>query len=98
MTQQTEAQRLADELDAYHTASHHKAAAAELRRLEAEVERKAAAIKFLWQECDRQEALNAKLLEAVDAMLTHMGMDEDSWNKPTFDQARSAIKAAKGKA
>jgi ATP-dependent exoDNAse (exonuclease V) beta subunit len=33
MTEQSEAQRLADELDAYHTASHHKKAAAELRRL-----------------------------------------------------------------
>jgi len=35
MTQQPEALRLADELDAYHTAPHHKEAAAELRRLEA---------------------------------------------------------------
>ena len=31
--------------------------------------------------------------EALSAMLTHMGMDEDEWNKPTFDQARDAIKA-----
>jgi len=35
LTKQTEAQRLADELDAYHMASHHKEAATELRRLEA---------------------------------------------------------------
>jgi hypothetical protein len=35
MNKQTEAQRLANELDAYHTAPHHKQAAAELRRLEA---------------------------------------------------------------
>ena len=34
MTEPTEFQRLADELDAYHTAPHHKQAAAELRRLE----------------------------------------------------------------
>lgn len=34
MTQQSEAQRLADELDAYHMAPHHKEAAAELRRLD----------------------------------------------------------------
>ncbi len=33
------------------------------------------------------------LLKALNAMLTHMGMDEDEWNKPTFDQARAAIKA-----
>ena len=35
MSNQPEALRLADELDAYHTASHHKEAAAELRRLHA---------------------------------------------------------------
>jgi hypothetical protein len=34
MIQQTEALRLAAELDAYHTAPHHKEAAAEMRRLE----------------------------------------------------------------
>lgn len=34
----SEALRLADELDAYHTAPHHKQAAAELRRLHAENE------------------------------------------------------------
>jgi hypothetical protein len=36
------------------------------------------------------------LLSALSAMLTHMGMDEDEWNKPTFNQARAAIKAATG--
>jgi len=39
MSKQLEAQQLADELDAYHTAPHHKEAAAELRRLEAALER-----------------------------------------------------------
>lgn len=37
-----------------------------------------------------------ELLSALCAMLTHMGMDEDEWNKPTFDQARAALKAAGG--
>ncbi len=32
-----------------------------------------------------------ELVEALNAMLTHMGMDEDEWNKPTFDQARRAL-------
>ena len=32
-------------------------------------------------------------LEALSAMLTHMGMDEDDWNKPTFDQSRKAESA-----
>jgi hypothetical protein len=36
------------------------------------------------------------LLAALNAMLTHMGMDEDEWNKPTFDQARAAIAKAQG--
>ena len=34
MDTQPEALRLADELDAYHTAPHHKQGAAELRRLQ----------------------------------------------------------------
>lgn len=29
---------------------------------------------------------------ALNAMLTHMGMDEDEWNKPSFEQARSAVR------
>ena len=40
------------------------------------------------------EAKLAVAREALSGMLTHMGMDEDEWNKPTFDQARAAI--AKG--
>ena len=36
------------------------------------------------------------LLEALNAMLTHMGMDEDDWNKVTFNQARAAIAKATG--
>jgi len=36
------------------------------------------------------------LLAALNAMLTHMGMDEDEWTKPTFDQARAAIAKATG--
>ena len=44
---------------------------------------------------DRMFALEQQrdvLLEALKTMLTHMGMDEDEWNKLTFDQARAAIK------
>lgn len=33
----------------------------------------------------------AELVAALEAMLTHMGMDEDEWNKPTFNQARAAL-------
>jgi hypothetical protein len=31
------------------------------------------------------------LRSALNAMLTQFGMDEDEWNKPTFDQARTAL-------
>lgn len=31
------------------------------------------------------------LASALNAMLTQFGMDEDEWNKPTFDQARRAL-------
>ena len=37
------------------------------------------------------------LRDALNAMLTHMGMDEDDWNKPTYDQARAALAATKEK-
>lgn len=31
------------------------------------------------------------LRKALGAMLTEMGMDENEYNKPTFDQARRAL-------
>lgn len=34
--------------------------------------------------------LMQQALEALSAMLTHMGMDEDEWNRPTFNQCRKA--------
>jgi len=75
------------------------AAAAELRRLEAEVERKSAGIKFLWQECDNQERINAQLLEALRDMVNTMtdGPDESDIAR-VFSVARAAIAAAKGEA
>jgi hypothetical protein len=108
MTAQPEALRLADLLDAHQFDEPH-AAAAELRRLHAENAAIAAALASscdeqrheLWESggvagCERARVAERQrdaLLEALNAMLTHMGMDEDEWNKPTFDQARAAIKA-----
>jgi hypothetical protein len=78
MTQQTEAQRLADLLEETPDSDGHcRQAAAELRRLEAEVERKAAGIKFLWQECDNQERINAQLLEALKLAAETIGHPDD---------------------
>jgi hypothetical protein len=91
------------------TYSAMQQAAAELRRLHAENAAIAAALASscdeqrheLWESggvagCERARVAERQrdaLLEALNAMLTHMGMDEDEWNKPTFDQARAAIKA-----
>ena len=69
-------------------------AAAELRRLHD------LADKYKWQvrdtcaRAEKAEVQRDELLSALNAMLTHMGMDEDDWNKPTFDQARAAIAKA----
>jgi hypothetical protein len=63
-----EALRLANELDAYHTAPHHKQAAAELRRLHdvelhlAQVER---GFDKLITQRDALQSVNAELLDAL---------------------------------
>ena len=63
MTEQTEAQRLADRLDLYATGDKHQKdiedAAAELRRLDAELMRKSDAIQRLWAERDSLRASTA---------------------------------------
>lgn len=53
-----------------------------------------APLLYLREEDARLIAAAPDLLAALNAMLTHMGMDEDEWNKPTFDQARAAIAKA----
>jgi hypothetical protein len=35
------------------------------------------------------------LWSALNAMLTQFGIDEDEWSKPTFNQAREALKGWK---
>lgn len=66
MTDQTEAQRLADELVALHGYPLSIRAAAELRRLDAELERKSDAIQRLWAERDSLRTSMAQLLEALE--------------------------------
>ena len=96
MSQQPEALRLADELESMQPAYFTREVAAELRRLHG------LADKYKWQvrdtcaRAEKAEAQRDELLAALNAMLTHMGMDEDDWNKPTFDQARDAIAKATG--
>ena len=101
MSEKNKALRLARELEACPTINY-KAHAAELRRLHEENAELREANETLdrrqvwWN--DRMFALvlsqrNA-LLEALKTMLTHISMDEDEWNKLTFDQARAAVKMA----
>lgn len=54
----------------------------------------------VWEDHSKADSLliaaAPDLLAALNAMLTHMGMDEDEWTKPAFDQARAAITKATG--
>jgi hypothetical protein len=45
----------------------------------------------LRDELAESQACEEKLRAAHGALLTHFGMDEDEWTKPTFDQAREAL-------
>lgn len=42
-------------------------------------------------ELRRLHALCQEMGEALSAALTHFGMDEDDWSKPTFDQMRAVL-------
>ena len=67
----SEALRLAQRLEILVTNEQdHQAAAAELRRLHAELERKSDAIQRLWKERDELRALNAELVEERDELRT----------------------------
>ena len=59
-------------------------AAAELRRLHAELERKSEAIQRLWKERDELRALNAELVEALRIVV-------DSDDRAAKQQARAAL-------
>lgn len=59
-----------------------------------EAELAEAGLKYVSLFGELQNAMEeiARLKSALNGMLTHMGMDEDEWNKPTFDQARAALR------
>jgi chromosome segregation ATPase len=111
MTDQTEAQRLADRLDLYATGDKHQKdiedAAAELRRLDAELMRKSDAIQRLWAERDSLRKSMAQLLEALEDAAD----DIEAWGAyasgyfqtkhdllGAVNKARAAIAAAKEQA
>ena len=47
----------------------------------------------LRSKCDSNKLAMRAALKAQNAMLTHMGMDEDDCNKLTFDQMRKSCAA-----
>ena len=100
MTQQTEAQRLADALEEKPDSDGHcRQAAAELRRLEVILAlRHAAGIRYAAQ-INQLESVNAQLLEALRDMVNTLtdGPDESDIAR-VFSVARAAIAAAKGEA
>jgi len=69
---------------------------AEIKRLHEEVQEQCRINGMGAEREARLMAVNQELVKALNAMLTHMGMDEDEWNKPTFDKARAAIRKATG--
>lgn len=89
MGQQPEALRLADELDAYHTRSFHKEAAAELRRLHElynallddyhgvmeTLEEMQAAVAAEREAC-------AKLCDSLEEQCEKLGLPDEKWPTP----------------
>ena len=89
-------ERLKNEGDGVMSRREKSQIADRIEELEREVESlKASMYRHYELEAERDALLadNARLRSAINAMLTHMGMDEDEWNKPTFDQAREALAA-----
>jgi hypothetical protein len=94
MTEKTEAQRLADELDAYHTAPHHKAAAAELRRLDAVNAQLLKSVEKMVAIHDEPSGFAGKYGKALDAAIEQQKIKIEE----RLRVARAAIAAAKGEA
>jgi len=101
MTQQTEAQRLADALDLYATGDKHQKdiedAAAELRRLEAENEMFRVMHQSHADKLKAVGAINAQLLEALEFIANRQNLmfAECSDAEEIIEVARAAIAAVK---
>jgi regulator of sirC expression with transglutaminase-like and TPR domain len=97
MIEQPEALRLADWLETFNYPKMEDSAA-ELRRLEGEIERKSDAIQRLWKERDDLRVVNAQLLEALGFIANRQNLmfAECSDAEEIIEVARAAIKAAKG--
>jgi hypothetical protein len=89
-TQQPEALRLANELDAYHTAPHHKQAAAELCRLYGLAQEQHTEIYGLRLKVRNLHSVNADLLKALEDIV------EGSTDQGAIECASDAIAKARG--
>lgn len=76
MTQQPEALRLAQELDAYHTRACHKEAAAELRRLHEEVQEQC---RINGMGAERELKLMAEKQELLEALKLALPVLDGHW-------------------
>jgi hypothetical protein len=95
MTKQTDAMRLADKLeDVALNAYVIEPAAAELRRLDAEIERKSNAIQRLWKERDDLRAGNAQLLKALTKCISLLRLIGQG-DSLVVEAGEAAIKATK---
>ena len=92
MTKHSDALRLADCLTRGDS-GYNRQAAAELRRLEADVKHKLVGIKFLWKECDDLGAVNAQLLESLKYVL-----EDDGLIPRATAETRAVVRAAISKA
>jgi hypothetical protein len=88
---QSEAMRLANELDAYHTAPHHKQAAAELRRLHSVNAELLEALKWMIANDDTNEGD-----EPVDRLGGQSWNEYNSYWIDGLNKAREAIAKATG--
>jgi len=93
MSEQTEAQRLADELVALHGYPLSIKAAAELRTLDAELERKSDAIQRLWAERDSLRASMAQLLKALEPDRQLLQQALDAMRDAAYDEEGYTINA-----
>jgi len=90
----SEALRLAAVLEdeKMHSMAIDTEAAAELRRLHAELERKSDAIQRLWKERDELRALNAELGKALRSVVAWMDApDESAFSDTQLAAARAAL-------
>jgi hypothetical protein len=99
-TQQPEALRLAKELDAYHTAPHHKQAAAELCRLYELAQEQHTEIYGLRLKVRNLHSVNADLLEAAKTIMENLdGMEGEvtaGYHESIIAPLRDAIAKAMG--